>query len=141
MLSIQDLPTLNASLNGLAAIFLFLGGRAIKQKQKEKHKQLMICALISSALFLTSYVIYHYQTHGAVTKYQGEGILRYIYFFILMTHIPLAALIVPFVITAVYYAFKQNYVKHTKITKWLLPVWMYVSVTGVLIYLMLYKLS
>jgi len=134
----HDLPTLNASLNALAAVFLFLGGRAIKFKNKETHKKYMIAALISSVLFLTSYLIYHYQTHGMVTKYQGEGILRFVYYFILCTHIPLAGIIVPFCIAAVYHAIKQNYLKHIKITKWLLPVWMYVSVTGVLIYLMLY---
>ncbi|OGX27874.1 MAG: hypothetical protein A2787_04165 [Omnitrophica WOR_2 bacterium RIFCSPHIGHO2_01_FULL_48_9] len=130
-------PTINASLNGLAAIFLFLGWRAIRAKDQRLHKKYMVAALTASALFLCSYVTYHVLVQG-VTKYQHEGILRVIYFFILLTHTPLAMIILPFSILAVRHAVKKNFVKHTRITRWLLPVWMYVSVTGVLIYLMLY---
>ncbi|VAX35027.1 Terminal oxidase biogenesis protein CtaM, putative heme A, heme O chaperone [hydrothermal vent metagenome] len=136
----HDLPTLNACLNGIATIFLLLGWHAVKNNQKGNHKKYMIAALISSALFLTSYLTYHYLTQGIVTKYQGEGFIRTIYYFILFTHIPLAGLIIPFCLISVYHAIKQNFEKHTKITKWLQPVWLYVSVTGVLIYLMLYVL-
>ncbi len=131
------LPTINACLNGLSFIFLFLGWRAIKARDQQRHKQLMLMALTASFLFLCSYLTYHF-LHQGLTRYQGEGIWRFIYFFILLTHTPLAAIIVPFCIAAVYFAFKGNFKKHTAITRWLLPVWMYVSLTGVLIYLMLY---
>ena len=132
------LPTLNATLNALAGIFLFLGWRAIKAGKKDVHRKMMVNAFISSTLFLVSYVTYHTLKHGVVTHYQKEGILRVIYFTILGTHTPLAILIVPFAIMALRYALKGNFQKHTQITRWLLPVWMYVSVTGVIIYLMLY---
>ena len=97
----------------------------------------MISALIASTLFLISYITYHILIHG-VTRYQGQGIARPIYFFILLTHTPLAVIIVPFCLMAVYHAVKGNFQAHTRITRWLWPTWMYVSVTGVLIYLMLY---
>ena len=130
-------PTLDATLNGLAGIFLFLGWRAIKAKDQKTHKKCMIAAMICSALFLTSYVTYHILIHG-VTHYQHQGILRTIYFFILGTHTPLAMIILPFSILAVRHAIKGEFTKHTRITRWPLPVWMYVSVTGVIIYVMLY---
>lgn len=131
------LPTLNATLNGLAAIFLILGWRAIKVKDQKTHTKCMIAALICSALFLCSYVTYHILVPG-VTRYQKEGILRFIYFFILGTHTPLAMIIVPFCIMAVWHAAHRNFTKHVRITRWLMPVWLYVSVTGVIIYYMLY---
>jgi len=131
-------PIFNASLNGLAGVFLAAGWRFIKQGNRELHAKCMIGALISSTLFLMSYVTYHVLKEGHVTRYQGTGIKRAIYFFILGTHTPLAVIIVPFVIAAVIFASRKQYDKHTRITKWLLPVWLYVSVTGVLIYLMLY---
>jgi len=135
-----NLPTLNACLNAAAGVLLFCGWRAIKQGKKEVHRKFMISALVCSALFLCSYVTYHVLKDGVVTRYTEEGILRVIYFTILLTHTPLAVIIVPFCIIAVYHAYKQNFIAHVKITKWLFPVWMYVSVTGVLIYFMLYIL-
>lgn len=137
-MDLSNLPTLNACLNAAAGILLFSGWRAIKQGKKDVHRKFMVAALICSALFLCSYVTYHVLKEGVVTRYAGEGILRFIYFAILLTHTPLAVIIVPFCIVAVYHAYKQNFVAHVKITKWLFPVWMYVSVTGVIIYLMLY---
>lgn len=134
------LPTLNASLNATAGILLFCGWRAIKAGNRQRHKNFMIAALACSILFLCSYVSYHYMIKGMVTRYQGVGLLRYLYFFILLTHTPLAAIIVPFCGMAVYHAVRQNFAAHVKITRWLYPVWIYVSVTGVLIYLMLYVL-
>lgn len=131
------LPTLNACLNFSAGVFLFLGYRAIKARNIKAHKKFMICALVVSTLFLCSYLTYHYLSPG-VTRYQREGVFKFIYFFILLTHTPLAAIIVPFCIAAVYFAIKGNFARHVKITRWLYPVWLYVSVTGVLIYLMLY---
>ena len=137
-MDIPIFPTINASLNALAGIFLFTGWRYIKQGKRNEHRICMILALISSTVFLICYVTYHALKHGVVTKYQGQGILRPIYFFILSTHTPLAVIIVPFCIAAVVFAVKGNFRSHTKITKWLYPTWMYVSVTGVIIYLMLY---
>ena len=135
----HNLPSLNAFLNGLAGIFLFLGWRAIKRGERQLHRNLMICALVCSTLFLISYVTYHILIHG-VTRYQGTGFSRVLYFFILLTHTPLAVGIIPFCLSAVWFAFRGNFASHVKITRWLLPVWMYVSVTGVLIYVMLYVL-
>lgn len=131
------LPTLNACLNLTAGILLFVGWRAIRNKKSAVHKRFMLAALTASFLFLISYLTYHLTTVG-VTRYQGQGILRFIYFFILLTHTPLAVIIVPFCLRAVYFALRGDFARHVRITKWLLPVWMYVSVTGVLIYLMLY---
>ena len=131
------LPTINATLNGLAAIFLILGWRAIKLRDQRMHTKLMIAALVCSALFLCSYVTYHVMVPG-VTHYRKEGILRGIYFFVLGTHTPLAMIIVPFCIMAVWHAAHKNFAKHIRINRWLMPVWLYVSVTGVLVYLMLY---
>ncbi len=136
-MSISDLPALNACLNACASLFLMLGYLAIRHKDRARHAQMMIAALIASSAFLTSYVYYH--THVTmVTHYAGHGLWRPVYFFILMTHIPLAVLIVPFVIAAVWFAARGQFETHKKITRRLFPVWMYVSVTGVLIYLMLY---
>jgi putative membrane protein len=137
-MTIPILPTINASLNFLAGVFLFSGWLAIKGGNKKLHQTMMTCALISSAVFLACYVTYHAMMHGVVTRYQGTGIKRLIYFSILGTHTPLAMIIVPFSIAATLHAVKGNFSKHTAITRWLLPVWMYVSVTGVIIYLMLY---
>ena len=131
------LPTLNACLNLTAGILLFLGWRAIRNKKSAMHKRFMLGALGASFLFLISYLTYHLTTVG-VTRYQGQGILRFIYFAILLTHTPLAVIIVPFCVAAVYFALRGDFARHVRITKWLLPVWMYVSVTGVIIYLMLY---
>ena len=131
------LPTLNACLNLTAGILLFLGWRAIRNKKSAVHKKFMIAALVASFLFLISYLTYHLTTMG-VTRYQGQGIPRFIYFSVLLTHTPLAVIIVPFCLRAVYFALRGDFARHVRITKWLLPVWMYVSVTGVLIYLMLY---
>jgi uncharacterized membrane protein YozB (DUF420 family) len=135
-MDIAVFPTINATLNLLAGIFLCLGYKAIKSGDQAKHRKFMIAALCMSVLFLISYLTYHY-LHGS-TKYTKEGFIRIVYFTILITHTPLAVLVVPFCITAVYFAIKGEFRKHVRITKWLYPVWMYVSVTGVVIYLMLY---
>ena len=133
----HDLPRLNASLNALAGFFLLLGWLAIRRKDQKTHRKWMLFALAASTLFLISYVTYHALIHG-VTRYQGQGIWRVVYFTILLTHTPLAVIIVPFSLTAVWHAAHGNFKKHVRITKWLLPVWAYVSATGVVIYLMLY---
>ncbi|OGX37397.1 MAG: hypothetical protein A3C36_04455 [Omnitrophica WOR_2 bacterium RIFCSPHIGHO2_02_FULL_52_10] len=132
------LPTVNACLNATAFVLLMVGWRAIKAGHRVRHQKFMIAALIASSLFLCSYVTYHYLIHGAVTRYQGTGIWRCVYFTILVTHTPLAMAIVPFCAMAVYHAVRGNFTAHVKITRWLFPAWVYVSVTGVAIYLMLY---
>lgn len=100
----------------------------------------MLSAFICSGLFLCTYLYYHLTSRG-ISHYQGKGILRTIYFFVLGTHTPLAVLIVPFIIIAIRYALRGEFEKHTRITHWLYPVWLYVSVTGVIVYLMLYVFS
>lgn len=137
-MTVMDLPAINASLNALAALFLLLGWRSIKAQDRKSHQRFMTTAFFCSMIFLACYLTYHYLRHGLVTKYQGQGITRIIYFTILGTHTPLAVLIVPFSLMAVWHATRGNFTKHVQITRWLLPVWLYVSVTGVLIYLMLY---
>ncbi|GMW01430.1 MAG: hypothetical protein AMXMBFR84_25670 [Candidatus Hydrogenedentota bacterium] len=137
-MNVPILPTVNATLNGLAAVFLLLGWIAIKKGRPEMHRYLMAAALVASATFLSCYLYYHY--HAGSVRYQGEGPMRMIYFAILLTHTPLAALMTPFVIAAVIFAMKGQYARHTRITRWLWPVWMYVSITGVVIYVMLYLL-
>jgi putative membrane protein len=137
-MSVTDLPSLNATLNLISAIFLTLGYMFIRQGKPERHKKMMVAALITSALFLTSYLIYHYAV-GSV-PYPHHDWTRPVYFAILIPHVILAALMVPFVLMAVYYAMRERFDKHTRITRWLWPVWMFVSVSGVVVYLMLYQL-
>ncbi len=139
-MSLPLLPTINASLNALAGVFLLLGFIAIKNKNQKLHSLLMKCAFLSSTLFLCCYLYYHFTSRG-ISHYQGQGIKRTLYFLILGTHTPLAVLIVPFIIMAIRYALRGEFTKHTRITRWLYPAWLYVSVTGVLIYLMLYVFS
>jgi len=139
-MTVQDLPAVNATLNGIAGLFLIGGWCAIKLGRKESlHRALMFCALGCSAAFLACYLYYHYHA-GAVTRYEGDGILRIVYFVILLTHIPLAGLMVPFILAAVWFALRGKFEAHRKLVRWVWPVWVYVSVTGVLIYLMLYRL-
>jgi uncharacterized membrane protein YozB (DUF420 family) len=134
----EDLSTVNALLNGLSAVLLLVGYVNIKKGNRDIHKRFMVAALITSALFLVSYVIYHYEV-GSV-PYPYHDWTRPVYFIILIPHVILAALNVPFIIALVTYAFKGNFKKHKKLARWVWPVWMFVSVTGVIIYLMLYIL-
>ncbi len=134
------LPSVNAFLNTLSTVLLTGGWVAIKaQKNEAKHKRFMIAAMVSSTLFLTFYVLNRILV-GGFTRYEGEGIIRVIYFLILGTHTPLAMIILPASFMALWHAYKRNFKAHVGITKWLLPVWLYVSVTGVIIYYMLYVL-
>ncbi len=130
------LPTVNAALNSVSALCLCLGYLAIRRGNRAVHARFMVGALVASALFLTSYVIYHVEV-GSV-KYGGSGARRTIYFAILTTHVVLAAAIVPLVILTVRRAAKGLFESHRRIARWTLPLWLYVSVTGVAIYLMLY---
>ncbi len=136
MIPIQDLPTVNAILNATAAVLLMLGRRAIKQGKSRTHKQYMVSAVAVSAVFLVSYLSYHYLSGHTV--YQGTGVMRVLYFVILIPHILLAMAMLPFILAALWYAHQADIENHKNIVRWLWPVWMYVSVTGVLVYLMLY---
>ncbi len=139
-LNLPLLPSINASLNGLSGLLLFFGFMTIRRKNKEKHQKLMTAAICSSGLFLMCYLYYHATTH-IITRYQGEGLLWVFYQCVLWPHTLLAAVIVPFIFIAVKHAIQGDFAKHTRITKWLYPAWMYVSVTGVIVYLMLYVLK
>ena len=135
-MSFQDLPTINAILNGLSAVFLVIGYVHIRSGKPFKHKIFMIGAFSISVVFLICYLIYHYQV-GSV-GFKGQGFIRPIYFIILISHTILAALVPPLAIIALYRAFKGQFAKHKKIARWTFPIWLYVSITGVMVYLMLY---
>ncbi|MBD3169904.1 MAG: DUF420 domain-containing protein [candidate division Zixibacteria bacterium] len=130
------LPTLNAVLNSISFILLLIGYSYIRKGNPGAHKKLMLSALVSSAVFLTSYLIYHYNV-GSV-PYPYHDWTRPVYFIILVPHIILAALMTPFILVAVVYALRGNFQKHRKIARWVFPVWIFVSISGVIIYLMLY---
>jgi len=132
------LPHLNACLNGTSAILLFTGYRFIRARNIVAHRACQIAALAISILFLASYLTYHFN-HGT-TRFQGTGLARPIYFTILTTHTILAMVIVPLVILTFYRAFRGDFVRHRKIAKITLPLWLYVSITGVIVYLMLYQI-
>ncbi len=129
------LPKLNAIINGTCFILLLISFYFVKQKQYNIHKRINITAFFLSALFLISYVTYHYLVPE--TKYGGDGLMKNIYYFILVTHIILAALVLPLILLSFYYGLNDNRVKHKKIVKWSFPIWVYVTFTGVLVYLLL----
>ena len=137
-MSISDLPTLNALLNSISAILLTIGYIFIKQKNRNAHRLCMISAFVTSSLFLISYLVYHYNV-GSV-RFQGQGAVRTVYFAILLTHTVLAAVIVPLILITFARALKGKFDRHRRIARWTLPLWLYVSVTGVVVYLMLYQL-
>lgn len=135
---VSYLPHLNACLNTTSALLLFTGYRFIRARNVVAHRACQIAALVISILFLASYLTYHFN-HGA-TRFQGTGLVRPIYFTILTTHTILAMVIVPLVILTFYRAFRGDFVRHRKIARITLPLWLYVSITGVIIYLMLYQI-
>jgi putative membrane protein len=137
-MTIQDLPALNASLNALSTVFIVAGLIAIKRERKTAHIAAMACALLTSTAFLASYLTYHWAKAGVVTKFTEPGWPKALYFFILFTHIPLAAAILPLVFLTVIPALRARYDRHRRWAKITAPLWLYVSVTGVLVYLMLY---
>ena len=136
MLHIADLPALNATLNGCAAILLVIAWILIKQGHVAWHKRVMLAAFATSAAFLTSYVIYH--ANAGSKPYGGTGIMRTIYFAVLIPHVILAAVILPLQFMTLVRGLKMDTARHRKIAKYTLPLWLYVSVTGVIVYLMLY---
>ena len=132
------LPHLNATLNASSFVLLSSGYYFIKRRRVLAHRNCQLAALSASVLFLVSYIVYH--AHHGTTRFTGQGIVRPIYFTILTTHTFLAALIVPFVIITVRRALRGDFARHRAIARWTLPMWLYVSITGVLVYLMLYHL-
>lgn len=136
-MTIQDLPTLNATLNSVATVFLLVGYISIKQGRRETHKRLMIGALVVSAAFLTSYLIYHYNVPSK--KFPELGWIKTLYLLILIPHIILATVMVPMILKTFWHAYKEEWEKHKKIAKITFPIWIYVSITGVIVYFMLYQ--
>ncbi len=132
------LPHLNAFLNGSSAILLMSGYLAIRRGRVKLHRNFQISAFATSILFLVSYLTYHFY-HGS-TRFPGQGIVRWLYFTILITHTILAIVVVPLVLITLSRAARGDFERHRKIARWTLPIWLYVSVTGVVVYLMLYQL-
>ncbi|HJL14310.1 MAG TPA: DUF420 domain-containing protein [Sandaracinaceae bacterium LLY-WYZ-13_1] len=133
------LPAVNAGLNSTAAALIVAGWIAIRKKNQRLHQYLMVSAFAASALFLVSYVIYHY-AHGD-TPYEGTGPVRVVYFAVLITHVLLSMAVVPMALSAFWLAYKKRFATHKKVTRILAPIWLYVSVTGVVIFFMLRSAS
>ncbi len=138
-MSVSDLPALNAMLNAVATVFLVAGYAFIKARKIAAHRASMLAAVTASALFLISYVVYH--ANAGSKPFAGTGPIRALYFFILITHIVLAAAIVPMVLMILSRALKRRFDRHAALARRTLPIWLYVSVTGVAIYLMLYQIE
>ena len=133
-------PALNAFLNGSSALLIGTGYYFIKSGRRNAHKRMMIAAFVTSMLFLISYLYYHLVLRAGVTHFQGQGIWRPVYFSILISHTFLAAVVVPFILITLYRALSGKFARHRAIARYTFPIWMYVSVTGVVIYMMLYKI-
>ncbi|KPK14056.1 MAG: hypothetical protein AMJ62_14115 [Myxococcales bacterium SG8_38] len=129
------MPAVNASLNATAATLLVLGLLAIRNGRRDVHKRLMVSAFAASAVFLVGYVIYHY-AHGD-TPYRGVGMIRSVYFTILISHVLLSIVMLPMILATFYLAARERFATHKRLARWTLPTWLYVSVTGVAIYFML----
>ena len=132
------LPTVNATLNSISGVFLLVGYVLIRRRRINAHRNAMLGAFASSTLFLISYLIYHAQAGSR--PFTGVGLVRYAYFVILISHVILAALILPMAISTLSRGLRGRYVEHKRIARWTFPTWMYVSVTGVIVYLMLYQM-
>jgi len=132
---LRFMPGVNAALNATSATLLVLGFAAIRSGRREIHQRLMVSAFVASAVFLVGYVIYHY-AHGD-TPYQGVGAIRTFYFTILISHVLLSIVMLPMILTTFYLASRERFTAHKRLARWTLPIWLYVSVTGVVIYVML----
>jgi putative membrane protein len=139
MLDVHALPTLNAILNALSAVLLLIGYALIRSGRRDAHRNVMIAALVCSVLFLTSYLTYHAQV-GSV-RFPGTGAARTLYLSVLLTHTVLAAAVPFLAVTTIVHAWRKRWSKHTGLARWTLPIWLYVSVTGVLVYWMLYRMT
>ena len=138
-LSVRDLPTLNAALNALSALLLAVGWRLIRARRIVAHRRTMWSALAVSSAFLVSYLVYHFQV-GSV-RFQGAGAIRILYFAILISHTLLAAAVPPLALVTLSRALGRRFDRHREIARWTLPIWLYVSVTGVVVYWMLYQMD
>lgn len=137
-MDLRDLPGLNATLNATSALLLLVGWRLIRAGRREAHRRVMLAALACSVLFLTSYLVYHFQV-GSV-PFRGQGPIRAIYFAVLLSHTVLAVAIVPLVLATLARALRGRFPEHRRIARLTLPLWAYVSLTGVIVYWMLYRL-
>jgi putative membrane protein len=136
-MSLHDLPAVNATLNAISGVLLVVAYVLIRSRRIEQHRQVMIAAFATSALFLISYLVYHAQV-GSV-RFTRQGFVRPLYFTILVTHVILAAAVLPLAIVTLSRGLKARYAQHRRIARWTLPIWLYVSVTGVLVYVLLYQ--
>jgi uncharacterized membrane protein YozB (DUF420 family) len=139
LISVHDLPVVNATLNGVAAILLITGYTFIRQGRVAAHHRIMVTAFVVSCIFLTSYLIYHWNV-GSV-KFDKPGWVRIVYLWILGTHTVLAAAVPVLAIITLRWALKRRFERHRAIAKWTLPIWLYVSVTGVVVYVLLYQVK
>lgn len=138
-MNISDLPALNACLNSISTVFITAGWYFIRRNLWRQHVACMIAAVVSSAAFLVGYLVYHAHVGEKSTHFTAQGIVRPIYFAILISHILLAMIILPLVIATLVPVFRRRWERHTRIARWTMPIWLYVSVTGVIVYLMLYR--
>jgi uncharacterized membrane protein YozB (DUF420 family) len=138
MVSTSDLPALNAGLNATSGLLLILGFIFIRQKRVTAHRRCMTAAIGTSGLFLLCYLIYHF-FHGS-TRFAGVGWARTVYFTILISHTILAVGVLPFILATFYRGLREQFAAHQRVARWTFPVWLYVSLTGVVVYLMLYQL-
>ncbi len=130
------LPHLNAVLNAASALLLLLGYISVRRRNITRHRKFMLAGLGSSAAFLLSYLVYH--AHAGSVRFQGQGWIRTVYFIILLSHTVLAALIVPLIAVTLRFALGRRFERHRSVARWTFPLWIYVSITGVIVYLMLY---
>jgi putative membrane protein len=137
-MNVNDLPAVNATLNALSTLFILAGWVMIRTERKVAHALCMVSALVTSAAFLACYLVYHFLKAGHVTHFTYPGWPKALYFFILGTHTPLAIVALPLLALTVIPAIRQRFDAHKRMARWTLPVWLYVSVTGVLVYFMLY---
>lgn len=139
MISVSDLPAVNASLNSISTLFIATGWYLIRRGHWRRHVACMITAVLSSTLFLIGYVIYHAHVGERSTQFTAQGAVRYFYFAMLISHILLAFTVLPLVVLTLIPVFRRRWDKHTRIARWTMPIWLYVSVTGVLVYFMVYQ--
>jgi uncharacterized membrane protein YozB (DUF420 family) len=138
MPELSDLPALNATLNGLATVLLLAGFVSIRRRRIAEHRTFMLAAFATSVLFLASYLVYHF--HQPTTPFEGQGAVRVVYFTILISHIVLAMAVPPLALLTLYRALRGRFERHRRVARWTLPIWLYVSVTGVAVYVMLYRM-
>ena len=136
-MTVHDLPAVNASLNALSGILLLTGYALIRRRRIDQHRRCMIAAFVTSSIFLASYIVYHAQV-GSV-RFTRQGFVRPLYFTILATHVTLAAMVLPLALVTLSRGLKARYPQHIRIARWTLPIWLYVSITGVLVYVLLYQ--